>query len=532
MIQPFNARSLIAQSMLGLIALLILIPIMVVLASWLEPKTEHWQHLQTFVLPAVLKNTGILLALVTLLTGILGTYLAWLTSMYHFTGQRFFAWALMLPFAIPAYVLAFVSVGLLDFSGIMQTTLRGMGIDLRFLSIRNVWGAGVILSLVFYPYVYLLARQAFLTQGKRALEAGQMLGLSKRMAFFKVALPQALPWIVSGMLLTWMETLADFGAVSVFNVDTFTTAIYKSWFGLFSFTTAVQLASLLIVAVFAVLLLAQYWQKKRINTPSHGRQQRQTLTGFANLGAFLLCLSVFLLAFGFPMMQLLYWVWHHYEQDLNARYWGFVTNTLLIALLASLTITTLAVLMSWLRRRYASKVSDVFISLSNLGYSVPGAVLAVGVFVPIAWLDNRLIAWGVSSTQLLSGSVLIMLLALVVRFLTVGFQPVDRQLQRLTPSQEQAAHLLSDSRLYRWRKVFLPVLQSGVLTALLMVFVDVMKEMPITLMTRRHGWDTLAVRIFEMTSEGMYERAALPSLFIVLASLLPVIILIYKSDRG
>ena len=524
--------SVLAKSVLALVSLFMLIPVIIVMRSWLEPMADIWSHLAEFVLPQVIKNTILILALVTVLAGSLGTYLAWLTSMYRFTGQRFFVWALMLPFAIPAYVLAFVSVGLLDYSGFIQTSLRDMGLSWSIPNIRSVWGAGLILSLVFYPYVYLLARQAFLSQGQRALEAGQMLGLTRNKSFFKVALPQAMPWVVGGLLLTWMETLADFGAVSVFNLDTFTTAIYKSWFGFFSLTTAAQLAALLIVTVFIILLLERYWQKKRSYLPSAGSRQREKLTGLRNLWAVAFCSIIFILAFGLPMTQLLIWVVKNYHIDLDARYWGFVKNTVLIAGTTATAIAAVALLVAWLLRHYPSRSNQLLVSMANLGYAVPGTVLAVGVFIPIAWLDNLLIAQNITSAQVFSGSVIVMLLALATRFMTVGFQPIDRQLNRLTPSQEQAAQLLTTNRWQRWRKVYLPVISPGVFTALIMVFVEVTKEMPITLMTRRQGWDTLAVRVFEMTSEGMYERAALPSLTIVLVGLIPVILLITQSDKS
>ncbi len=525
-------QGLIAKLVLGLISLFMLLPILIVMRSWLEPMADIWQHLGQYILPDVLKNTAWLLLLVTLIAGSLGTYLAWLTSMYRFSGQKFFVWALMLPFAIPAYVLAFVSVGLFDYSGVLQTSLRSIGISWSFTQIRSVWGAGVALSLVFYPYVYLLARQAFLSQGRRALEAGQMLGLTQRQAFFKVALPQALPWILGGLLLTWMETLADFGAVSVFNLNTFTTAIYKAWFGFFSLTTAAQLAALLIITVFIFLLIERYWQKKRSYLPSNGQRQRQTLTGFSNLWACLFCGFIFMLSFGLPIIQLALWVMDNYHIDLDQRFWGFVANTVSIASATACAIALLALVMAWLLRQFPSRSNQLLVALANLGYAVPGTVLAVGVFIPIAWMDNRLIASGISTTQVISGSVIVMLMALATRFMTVGFQPIDRQLNRLTPNQEQAATQLSDSRLQRWRRIYLPVISPGVLTAIIMVFVEVTKEMPITLMTRRQGWDTLAVRVFEMTSEGMYERAALPSLTIVVVGLIPVILLIKQSDKA
>ncbi len=524
-------KRVLSKSVLGLISLFMLIPILIVLLSWTQPMADIWSHMGEYVLPQVLKNTAILLAMVTVIAGSVGTSLAWVTSMYRFPGQRFFSWALMLPLAMPAYVLAFVTVGIVDFSGPLQTNLRELGISAAIPSVRNVWGAGLVLSLAFYPYVYLLARQAFLSQGHRAIEAGQMLGLSRSRVFFRLALPQALPWIIGGLLLASMETLADFGAVSVFNVDTFTTAIYKAWFGFFSLTTAAQLAALLIGVVFIVVLFEQYWQARRGNDVTQGSRQRLSSSLPAKWAMTLLCTTVFLLAFLVPFIQLLYWTAMNYQQDFDARYIDFVTNSLLIASMTTLLIAFLAIIIAWVKRHYTDKTTKLMTTLANLGYVVPGTVLAVGVFIPIAWLDNQMIAFGITSKQVLSGSVIVMLLALSTRFMTVSFQPIDRQLQRLTVNQEAAAELLSDSPFQRWRQVVLPVLSPGVLTALLMGFVEVMKEMPITLMTRRQGWDTLAVRVFEMTSEGMWARAALPSLLIVLVGLIPVWILLRQSEK-
>ncbi len=525
-------QRIISKSVLGLISLFMLIPILIVLLSWTQPVADIWTHMADYVLPQVLKNTAILLLMVTVIAGSIGTLLAWVTSMYRFPGQRFFTWALMLPLAMPAYVLAFVTIGIVDFSGPLQTALRDIGVSTAIPSVRNVWGAGLVLSLAFYPYVYLLARQAFLSQGRRAIEAGQMLGLSRSRVFFRLAMPQALPWIIGGLLLACMETLADFGAVSVFNVDTFTTAIYKAWFGFFSLTTAAQLAALLIGVVFIVVLFEQYWQARRGNPGSQGSNRRLEASTPAKLGMTLLCTLVFLIAFLVPFLQLIYWTAMNFRQDFDARYIDFVTNSLMIASMTTLLIGFLAIIIAWIKRQYADKSTKLMTTLANLGYVVPGTVLAVGVFIPIAWLDNQMIAFGITSQQVLSGSVIVMLLALSTRFMTVSFQPIDRQLQRLTINQEAAAKLLSDSALQRWRQVVLPVLRPGMLTALLMGFVEVMKEMPITLMTRRQGWDTLAVRVFEMTSEGMWGRAALPSLLIVLVGLIPVWILLRQSDKN
>lgn len=520
-------KRLSTNLLLFFIACIMITPIAVVLFSWTNPIADIWGHLIEYTLPTVIKNTLLLLAMVIGIAGGLGVGLAWITSMYDFVGRKFFSWALMLPLAIPAYVLAFVAVGILDFSGFIATFLRTHNLP-TMPAIRNIWGAGVVMSFVLYPYVYLLARQAFLSQGRRAIEAGRLLGQSTIGVFFKVALPQASPWIVGGLMLACMEALADFGAVSVFSVSTFTTAIYKTWFGLFDLTSAAQLASILIFFVFLVVVIEQHWQSKK--TPiAQGDTRRLTASKPAQIAMFLACGFVFLMAFLLPIIQLIVWTYANYKIDFGVKYLSLVINSVTIASMTTVFVAFIGVVMTLIKRRYNDWLTKSLVASTNLGYAMPGTVLAVGVFIPIAWVDNWLIDTGFINAQVLSGSIVIMLIALSVRFMAVGLQPIDREFKRLTQNQESAAYLLSDSLLWRIRKLVLPVLRSGVFTALLMVFVEVIKEMPITLMTRRRGWDTLAVKVFEMTSEGMWGRAALPSLCIVLVGLVPVWLILRKT---
>ncbi|WP_348944680.1 iron ABC transporter permease [Chitinibacter sp. FCG-7] len=517
------------------IALLTIIPLLVVLASFLHPQPEVWAHLSEYVLPDVIKNTLILIVGVGLGVLLLGVPLAWLTAVCEFPGRRFFSWALMLPLAMPAYVLAFVQVGLLDFTGPVQTLIRELtGDSSWFPRIRSTGGVIMVLSLAFYPYVYLLARNAFLTQGKRALEAAQMLGLSRAQGFWLVALPMARPWLIGGLTLALMETLADFGTVSIFNFDTFTTAIYKSWFALFNLPAASQLASILVLFVL-VLVALEYWARgARLY---HGRivaAERIHLQGTYRWLAIALCSTVLLIAFIIPLIQLLLWVATIWQDDFDARYIGFTLRSMLISLFAALIVAVFALLLVFIQRRFASTGTRWVVRLATLGYAVPGSVLAVGVFLPIAWLDNLLIpianSLGFATFQILKGSVAVMLLALAARFMAVAFQPMESAMQRISRNQEDAARSLGLSQRQLLWRLHLPLLRGGVLTAVLMCFVDVMKEMPITLMTRPFGWDTLAVRVFEMTSEGMWANAALPSLMIVITGLIPVVLLVLKSE--
>lgn len=522
-----------------LIAGLTLVPLAVVFASVFEGDAGIWRHLLQYVLPELFWNTIWLALGVAATTAVLGVSLAWLTAVYEFPGRRWFAWALMLPLAMPAYVAAFVDIGLYDFTGPLQSALRAWtGGPVWFPAIRSRGGVIAVMSLSLYPYVYLLARNAFTTQGRRALEVGQSLGLTRLQGFFRVVLPATRPWLAAGVLLVLMESLADFGTVAVFNYDAFTTAIYKAWFGLFSLSAAAQLASVLVVLVFVLVLAEQYGRGQRRYEPAgKSGQARYRLRRGPGVAAALYAWTVLLLAFIVPLCQLLYWCGTTLAEEMDARYPLFITHSVLLAGLAALAVAAAALVLAYSARLYQDWPTRLLARLATLGYAIPGTVLAVGVFVPVAWLDARLApvlhAWGwlPAGAGVLRGTVLVMLLAYVARFLAPGFHSIESAMQRITRSQDEAARSMGYRGWKLFRHVHIPLLRGGVLGAILMVFVDVMKEMPITLMTRPFGWDTLAVRVFEMTSEGQWERAALPAVTLVLAGLLPVMLLTRQAER-
>lgn len=521
---------------LAAIALLTVVPLLVVLSSFLQPQPEIWAHLAQYVLPGVLVNVVLLVCGVGAGVLVLGASLAWLTAACEFPGRRFFSWALVLPLSMPAYVLAFVLVGFFDYSGPLQGALRALaGPGAWFPPVRSRGGALITLTLAFYPYVYLLAREAFLSQGRRAIEAAQTLGLTRTQAFYRVVLPMARPWLAGGTMLALMESLADFGAVSVFNFDTFTTVIYKAWFSLFSLPAAAQLASLL---VLFVLLLAWAEASSRGARHFHGKGAqgaRIELHGWRRWLAAGYCLAVLLLAFVLPLVQLGYWAAQAWADELDARYGGFLLRSLALSAIVALAVGVLGLMLAHLLRRHPGPANQWLARLSVLGYAIPGTVLGVGIFIPVAWIDQYLVAlWrlqGGTAGQILNGSLLVVLLALCTRFLAVGHQPVDAAMHRITRSHEEAARSLGVAGPALLWRLHLPMLRGGMLTALLLVFVETMKELPITLMTRPFGWETLAVRVFEMTSEGMWERAALPGLGIVLAGLLPVALLVRQTEK-
>ena len=520
-------------------AVLVLLPLLVLALSWNSLDGTIWNHLLETQMARLLGNTLVLAVGVIVGVVLLGVSLAWLTSLCNFPGRRWLDWALMLPFAVPAYVLAFVMIGILDFAGPLQTTLRGwLGNDFRMVSIRSTGGVIFVLVLVFYPYVYMLARGAFLAQGRGLMEAARILGHSPWQAFWRVALPMARPAIGAGAALAVMETLADFGAVSVFNYDTFTTAIYKTWYGFYSLQTATQLASLLLLFVLLALYAERRAQgSKRFPGSDKPRQgplfQLRGVRGWLATGY---CLLILALAFVIPLVQLFYWLFTS-GSDFDERYWSLIRNTLTLGGIAAVTTVVVAMLLVLARRLQPMRRVRSAVALANLGYALPGSVLAVGIMFAFSVADNQLVVplqtWlGVDSpAPLLLGSLFALLLAYLIRFMAVASGPLDTALARIRPALPEAAHSLGHTGASVFWRVYLPLLMPGLLSAGLLVFVDVLKEMPATLLMRPFGWDTLAVRIHSLTAEGNWPEAALPAITLVATGLLPVIVLIRRSAQ-
>ena len=522
-----------------LVAALVLIPIGTILSSFFAPTSDIWQHLVETTLLSLIINTFWLALGVVSGTTLLGVSLAWLTAVCEFPGRKLFSWALLLPLAVPAYVTAFVVLGLFDFTGPVQSAFRSwLGPDAWFPEVRGRMGVITVMVLAFYPYVYLLARNAFLTQGKRSLEASQSLGLNRTQGFFRVALPMARPWIAGGVMLALMETLADFGTVAVFNYDTFTTAIYKAWFGMFSLPAASQLASLLLVIVFALIVMEQQIRirMRYAEVKQSARVDRIALTGWRSATATALASGTLFFAFLLPIGQLVIWAANSLVQDLDSRYLGFLWHSLLLSTLAALLTCTVALLLVYATRRHPDAATRNAVRIATLGYALPGTVLAVGMFVPLASLDNwigevTLQLFQIETGLMIQGTLAIMLLAYLTRFLAVSHSPIDSAMQRITSSIDEASMSMGINGWMMLRRVHLPILKSGIFTAGALVFVDVMKEMPITLMTRPFGWDTLSVRIFEMTSEGAWEQAALPAVALVISGLIPIILFMRQTEK-
>jgi iron(III) transport system permease protein len=517
-----------------LIASLVAAPILVILSSWQTPMDDVFRHLLTTELETVLMNTFYLMIGVAVGTTILGVSLAWLTATMEFPGRSVFYWALVLPLAIPTYVLAFVHIALFDVTGPIHSALRSRWGFSNLPGIRSSGGLIFVMIMALYPYVYLLARNGFLTAGKRATEVAQSLGQTPTRAFFQVALPMAQPMILSGLLLVLMETLSDFGAVSIFNYDTLTTTLYKAWFSMFSLNAAAKFSSFLIVLALAAFWCEQKARQSKRYIPAEKHPQaaaRATLTGKLRFLASAYCFMVIFLAFIVPVIYLSIGAFAVLNQDLDTRYFGFLGRSLELSVMAALLIVASALVIAYVSR-YCKTIGTAFmVKLSTLGYALPGAILAVGGIIMATFLDRQLKSMLGGNGLFLTGTLFAMMIGYLARFLALAHNPIESAMQRITPHIDEAARTLGSGGVRMITKVQIPLIREGLIVGAILVFVDVMKEMPITLRTRPFGWDTLAVRIFEFTAEGDWERATLPAMTLVLTGLLPVILLTRRLER-
>jgi iron(III) transport system permease protein len=528
--KPFKVTGL-------LLAALVALPVLVLFSQWAtlgNGETEIWQHLFDTKLDRLIGNTLILVSGVGIGVTVIGVSLAALVSLCEFPGRRWFDWALMLPLAIPGYVMAFVYLSLLSFAGPLQTWIRTVfGSSNWFPDIRAAWGVILVMSLVLYPYVYMLARSSFLMQGRNLLDAGRSLGLDTKASFFRIVLPVARPAIAGGLALALMETLADFGAVSVLSFDTFTTAIYSAWYGLFNQAVAAQLSTLLLGFVILTLVLEQMSRRQARYAAGDQRPLKPyQLKGARAWGAFAWCLAILLIAFVVPVTQLVLWVLETGAGEYDSRYPEFLGHTVGLASIAAVLAGGMALLLSVLKRMKGAGSDKLFralcVRLATMGYAIPGTVLAMGITVAFTYTDRTLMSI-LGSGPFLAGSVSALVLAYLTRFLAAAYAPVDAAIDRMKPSMIEAARSLGTPPSRIVRQLYLPALWPGFLTAAIIVFVDVMKEMPATLIIRPPGWDTLAVRVYQMTAEGQWERAALPALTLLVVGLLPVILLVRRS---
>ncbi|MFV0243487.1 MAG: ABC transporter permease [Qingshengfaniella sp.] len=525
------------------VAALCALPMLAVLLAAMMGGTGTVVQLAGSVLPRYTVTTLILTGSVACGTFAVGTGAAWLVSAHEFPGRRWLEIALVLPLAYPAYVLAYAYTDLLDFPGVVQSTLRavtGWGArDYWFPEIRSTGGAAAMLTLVLYPYVYLLARAAFVQQSGTTFLAARTLGKPPWRAFLTVSLPMARPAIAAGVLLTVMETIADYGTVSYFGVQTFATGIYTSWFTLADRAAAAQLALCLLATALVLALLERISRdgaRFDSGTRRHQPLPRQRLVGWRGWMAALFCAVPVLFGALVPALALGLMAQHAGQDILGPRYRQFIGNSVTLAGIAAVVTVVGAVIVSYFARSRPGRAATGALQLARLGYAVPGGVIAVGLLVPFARFDNLLNAWmqdrfGITTGLLFTGSISVLVMAYMVRFMAAAIGAYDSGQAGIHRNIDAAARSLGASAYGTLRRVHLPILTPSLLTALLIVFVDTMKELPATLIMRPFNFDTLAVQAHRLASDERLDGAAVPSLIIVAVGLLPVLIICRSVGR-
>ena len=521
------------------VAAVLALPVLSVVASIFQGAGETWSHLAATALPRYVWNTALLLLAVAWGVISMGVLSAWLVTAYRFPGRGLLQWALMLPLAVPAYVMAYAYTDWLQFTGPVQSGLRSLtGWQAReywFPEIRSLFGAAAMLSFALYPYVYLIARTAFHELPRSAVEAARLAGHGAWAAFFRVAVPLARPAIVAGTSLALMETLADFGTVSYFAVEVFTTGIFKAWLSMGDAVAAAQLSTYLLVFVALVLGLERASRGRAAYYSATSRKPAppQRLTGAPAAVALLACAAPVFFGFALPALLLGQLAWAEKTAYASARFAALVGNSFALAGLTAVVAVGLATLMAYAARLTRSPIVSAANRMASLGYAIPGAVIAVGVLVPLGRFDNALAGWiehafGVKTGLLLTGTVIALVYAYLVRLLAVSLQTTEAGLAKITPHMEDAARSLGSTAAGALARVHVPLIAPSLATAALLVFVDVLKELPATFALRPFNFDTLAIEAYNLAKDERLAEAAVPSLVIVAVGLAPVI---YVSRR-
>ena len=527
------------------VAALVAAPILVVCAAVFAPGTgETWRHLATTVLPEYVANTAWLCLAVGVGTAAIGVATAWLVTRHEFPGRRVFEWALVLPLAVPAYVLAYTYTDLLQFAGPVQTWLRRtFGWEAggyAFPDVRTVGGAAAMFVAVLYPYVYLLARTAFLEHAAGVAEVGRSLGLGPWRSFLRVSLPLARPAVAAGVGLALMETLADYGTVAYFGVQTFTTGIYRAWFSLGDRSAAAQLATALLCVVALLLVLERASRGRARFDDASGRRRparRVPLRGWRAGAAFGACALPLTIGFAVPAGVLASLALGSADPQLAGRFVRLARNSALLAAVTAGAAVALSLLLSYAARTARTRWPAALSRVVGLGYAAPGSVIAVGVLVPVTRLDAWLAsvieaASGVRPGLLLTGGIAALVYAYLVRFLAVSLHTVEASLGRITPRMDDAARSLGCTPGEVVRRVHVPLLRGGLLTAALLVFVDVMKELPATLVMRPFDFDTLATHVYTLASDERLAEASSAALAIVAVGVGPLLAISRQIARS
>ena len=529
----------------AMIGTFVAIPVGSVLLTALGPSDGIWEHLVSTVLWVYVGNTLWLMLGVGAGTIVLGASTAWLVTMYRFPGRRILSWALMLPLAVPSYILAFVITDQLEYAGNVQGALRDVfgwtsPREYWFPEIRSLGGATVVLSLVLYPYVYLLSRAAFIEQSFGVFEASRTLGRGPVASFFTVAMPLARPAIAVGVALALMETLNEFGAIDFFAVPTLTAGIFDVWLNMDSTRGAAQLASVLVAFTLVLVVVERASRRSRRYHETTTRVQalpEYPLSPMRGAAALLWCATPVALGFVLPAYVLGGYAVRFYAETLEADYLDYLWNSVMLAAWAAVIVALAGIVLAYGVRLSPRRAMRGLAEFAAIGYAVPGAVLAVGIMVPLGYFDNAIDAasralFGLPLGLLISGTAVGLVAGYAVRFLALGYRTVDSGLSRVTPGIEGAARTLGAGPALSLVRVHLPIVRPSIVTAALLVFVDTMKELPLTLILRPFDFDTLATFVYQYASDELLEECALGALTIVAAGVVPVMLMSRTITRS
>ncbi len=519
----------------GLLALIVSIPALVILANLFASPGENWSHIRQHTLPGYLKNTAILVSSAGLLSLMIGVPAAWLVSTFHFPGRRIFSWALVLPLAVPTYVAAYAYGDILQSTFPLQIWVRKTyGTD-AFLLAESVLRYGivsVILASVLYPYVYLASRAAFSYQACSSIEVSRTLGHGMTSTFFRVALPMARPAIAAGLSLVIMEVINDYGAVSFFGIPTLTVGIFRTWLAMGDAESAIRLSAGVMIFVL-VLIVAERLQRGNKGFFASGRHTHHTplrkpLSRAGNVIVPLLCLIPLATGFLIPGWRLARWALQTSGKVLTPKFWSLIESTLAIAATGTFSVVLGALLLSSARRVSTTRLLAPICQSATLGYAVPGAVIAIGILLPLGWLDRGPVAWtqerlGAEPALFFSGTLFALGVAYLVRFLAVAYHPLKSGMERVCSNLDAASRLLGRSPLGTLLRINLPLLRGPLLAAAILVFVDVLKELPLTLVLRPFNFETLSTKAYSLASEGRLAECSVPSLLIVIAGMIGLI---------
>ena len=526
-----------------LIAIPVALPLLVVVAALLFPTTAVWSHLMQTVLLTYTVNTLSLMFIVAVLAASIGVGAAWLTAHYRFPGSGWLGVALILPLAAPAYVVGYVYADLFDATGPVQGMLRSLaGVqlgDYYFPAVRSLGGAGLVIALVLYPYVYLLAKTNFQSQAGALNESARVLGMGRSQVFWRVVLPVARPAIIGGLALVMMETIADYGVAEHFGVPTFTTGIFRTWYAMGEHDAALKLAGCLFLLVAVLVVLEQSARRgERFNPLSRNvAAEKIPLGGVAGLLAAGLCLLPVLGGFIVPVGTLLWYAVVQGDPLLGQGFYIYGLNSISVAVVAAGVCSAVALLLNYAARLRRDRWLNLGVRLATLGYALPGMVLAVGVLLPLTYIDRALAQYLTESLGrpvglLLTGSIFALVLVYVARFLTVAFNSTQTAMHQLHPQLDAVARTLGNSPAGVLRRVHLPLLRPAVLSGLLLVFIDVMKELPATLILRPFNFETLATRVYRLASDERLSEASTAAVIIVALGLLPTIWLLFLEQKN